>query len=256
MKGAHLYTQVNNLSTHAWVVGNGPPLVLVPGLGCAFWMYLEFAQRISHGRTVYVYDPPGHGYSAAGKRYPASIYHLTDHLAEWLQINRLEAAPLLGHSLGGEVIFDLAGRLGFPAAALVACAPTGVPENPRVLLQLWRLLQDLPRENLRLIGLGLRAYWHCSLLRIVRLAKSQSRHVIGTALPQIKAPVLLLSGTRDPVVHPWTLEVIRQQIPGAVIREIPGGTHALTDSHPADVVAHVLDFLDKLQVDQVRGPRI
>lgn len=248
MKAEHVYTLVEGLPTHAWVAGTGPPLVLVPGLGCASWMYRELAEKLMHRRTVYLYDPPGHGFSAARKRYPSSIYHLTSHLALWLHINDLEAVPLLGHSLGGEVIFDLAGRLGYPAAALIACAPTGVPENPRVLLQLWRFLQDLPRERPGLIALGLRAYRHCSLLRILRLAGSQSRHVVGTALPQIKSPTLLLSGSRDPVIHPWTLEVIRQQVGGALIREIRGGTHALTDSHPGEVAAYTLDFLDTLQV--------
>ena len=216
--GEHVYTEVNALPTYAWVAGDGPPLVVVPGLGCASWMYLELAKKLTGQRTVYLYDPPGHGLSKAGKNYPSSIYHLTDHLAQWLQGNGLEGAPLLGHSLGGEVIFDLVGRVGYPAAALIACAPTGVPENPRVLLQLWHLVQDLPREHPMLIALGLRAYWHCSLFRILRLARSQSRHVVGTALQQIQAPTLLLSGSRDPVIHPWTLEVIRHQVRGAVIR--------------------------------------
>lgn len=248
MKGERVYTQVHDLRTHAWVAGQGPPVVIVPGLGCASWMYHRLALSLMRQRTVYLYDPPGHGFSEAGEKYPSSIYHLTSHLAEWLHVNGLEAAPLLGHSLGGEVIFDLAGRLGYPASALIACAPTGVPENPRVLQQLWYFAQDLPRERPGLIVLGLRAYWHCSFLRILRLAKSQSRHVVGTALPQIKSPTLLLSGSRDPVIHPWTLEVIREQVPGAVIREIRGGTHALTDSHPGEVAAYTLAFLDTLQV--------
>lgn len=117
-----------------------------------------------------------------------------------------------------------------------------------MLLQLWRFMQDLPRERPSLIALGLRAYWHCSFVRILRLAKSQSRHVVGTALPRIKSPTLLLSGSRDPVIHPWTLEVIREQVRGAAIREIRGGTHALTDSHPREVAATVLSFLSALQV--------
>lgn len=247
VKGEHSYTQVNSLVTHAWIAGTGPPLVVVPGLGCASWMYRQLATRLMYRRTVYLYDPPGHGLSEAGNTYPSSIYHLTDHLAKWLQVNGLEGVPLLGHSLGGEVVFDLVGRLGYPATALIACAPTGVPENPRVLLQLWRFIQDLPREHPRLILQGLRAYWHCSFLRILRLAKSQSRHVLGTALPRIQAPTLLLSGSKDPVIHPWTLEVIRQQVKEAVIREIEGGTHALTDSHSEEVAEYSLDFLKTLQ---------
>lgn len=81
MKAEHVFTQVNNLATHAWVTGTGLPLVLVPGLGCASWMYRELAEQLICQRTVYLYDPSGHGLSAAGRNYPSSIYHLTSHLA-------------------------------------------------------------------------------------------------------------------------------------------------------------------------------
>lgn len=244
--GHALYLQVNGLSTHAWVRGSGPPLVIVPGLGCASWMYVRVSRELAKSRTVYVYDPPGHGYSQGLRHLPESIGELTDHLAEWLEMAGLAGAPVFGHSLGGEVAFDLAARYPTHASALIACAPTGIPENPSVLAQLVRLSVDLPRERLSLLVPGLRAYVHCGVRRMLKLAHDQELHDTGPLLGQIKVPTLLIDGTSDPVIRLWTLEAIRNAIPHALVCEIQGGTHALTDVYPRTVARYTLDFLENV----------
>lgn len=218
--------------------------MLVPGLGCASWMYTRIGRELARGqRTVYLYDPPGHGHSEGRRGFPACIEDLTDHLAAWLEVTRLRGAPLLGHSLGGEVAFDLAARYPGAVSALIACAPTGIPENPSVAMQLLRLLRDLPRERWGLLLPGLRAYLRSGPALMYRLAQDQTEHDTGPLLPYVGVPTLLLNGTRDPVIHLWTLEAIREAIPGAVVRDVTGGTHALTDSFPCTVARSTLDFL-------------
>ena len=241
----HVLT-VNGLRTHARVEGRGPPLVLVPGLGCASWMYGRVARELARERTVYLYDPPGHGHSEGRPGHPTRIEELTDHLAAWLGAADLCGVPTLGHSLGGEVCFDLAARYPHCASALIACAPTGIPENPVVPVQLLRLLLDLPRERFGLLLPGVRAYLRSGPGRMYALARDQVVHDTGPLLPYVGVPTLLLSGTHDPVIHLWTLEAIREAIPDAVVREIPGGTHALTDTFPGAVARLTLDFLAEL----------
>ncbi|WP_295819884.1 alpha/beta hydrolase [uncultured Deinococcus sp.] len=244
--GRALFLDVHGLRTHAWVRGQGRPLVIVPGLGCASWMYVRVARELAAHRTVYVYDPPGHGYSEGTWAFPVCIQHLTDHLAAWLHVAGLEGCDLFGHSLGGEVVFDLAARYPSLTTAVVACAPTGIPENPSVPVQLLRLLRDLPRERLSLLVPGMRAYAHCGPRRMALLAHDQSFHDTGPLLRRVEVPTLLLDGLSDPVIRSWTVEAIREAIPGAVIREIAGGTHALTDSHPRVVARYTIDFLNAL----------
>lgn len=251
-QGRSQYTKVNGLWTHAWVRGQGRPLVLVPGLGCASWMYVRVSRELARERRVYVYDPPGHGYSEGGAAdYPRSISDLTDHLAGWLKASGLHCAPLLGHSLGGEVIFDLAARYPQCATALIACAPTGVPENPKVAVQLLRLLCDLSRERPQLLALGFKAYANVGVRRIALLAHNQEQHHTGPLLGQIRVPTLLIDGSRDPVIHRWTVEAIREGIPEASGVVIRGGTHALTDSHPRAVARFTLDFLAETELTAV-----
>ncbi len=253
MSGQSQFTRVNGLQTHAYVRGEGPPLVIVPGLGCASWMYQRVARELARQRRVYVYDPPGHGYSEGTHNDPVQIEQLSDHLARWLEVSGLGCAPLLGHSLGGEVILDLASRYPHCTTALIACAPTGIPENPHVSIQLLRLLRDLPRERPQLLRLGWRAYTRVGLRRIYLLARDQTNHRTGPLLGHINVPTLLIAGSRDPVIHGWTVDAIQHGIPDATGRIIRGGTHALTDSHPRAVARFTLDFLRSVEARRADG---
>lgn len=238
---------MNGLRTHAWVRGEGPPLVIVPGLGCASWMYARVARELEAQRTVFVYDPPGHGASEGRTDFPQCIEDLTDHLAAWLDVNDLRGVPLLGHSLGGEVCFALAARYPARVSALIACAPTGIPANPNVPEQMVRLLRDLPRERLPLLLAGGRAYLHCGGRRMWTLAHDQAVHDTGRVLGRVKVPTLLIDGLADAVIQSWTVRSIQQEIPDAVIREIRGAPHALTDTHPRTIARYTLDFLKGLE---------
>lgn len=241
--GRPLLLPVNGLLTHAWMRGEGRPLVIVPGLGCASWMYARLARELARKRRVFVYDPPGHGASEGRRDFPVCISHLTDHLAAWLEVMDLGDVPLLGHSLGGEVVIDLAARYPTLVSALIACAPTGIPENPSVRMQLLRLLRDLPRERPGLLGPGLRAYRRSGARRMLKLARDQEAHMTGPLLGQVRVPTLLLDGRADPVIRSWTVRRIQQDLPDAVVREVPGAPHGLTDTHPRAVASFTLDFL-------------
>lgn len=249
-KGRAHFSQVAGLKTHARVydaLGESQgDVVIVPGLGCASWMYRRLARTLSRWRRVWVYDPPGHGFSAGRLCYPATIEELTNHLAQWLETNGLTGVPLLGHSLGGEVIIDLAARYPQLVGPLIACAPTGIPENPSVPAQIIRLLLDIPRERPALWPWGLVAYARCTPQRMYALAHNQDKHQTGPLLPLICAPMLVIDGTADPVIRSWTVTTLTRLIAGARSVQVMGGTHALTDSHPVEIAMHTLDFLADL----------
>lgn len=220
--------------------------MVVPGLGCASWMYVRLAEQLSRSHTVYLYDPPGHGWSEGTWNQPTTIEHLADHLAAWLRHMGLEGAPLLGHSLGAEVVFDLVIRSPGLAGGIIACTPTGVPENPSVPEQFLRLLADLPRERLALLLRGFPAYATAGFRRMFLLAESQRHHLTGPLLGQVQVPVLLIVAGRDPVVHAWTVHEIQRQVPHSVVRVIPGAPHAVTDACPGAVAQLTCEFISSL----------
>ncbi|MFC6659636.1 alpha/beta fold hydrolase [Deinococcus multiflagellatus] len=73
MRGTPVFCTVNGLRTHARRLGQGAPLVLVPGLGCAAWMYHRVAHELARERTVYLYDPLGTASARAARTFPCAL---------------------------------------------------------------------------------------------------------------------------------------------------------------------------------------
>ena len=245
------FRRVGGLIRHARVYP-GPvacrrPIVIVPGLGCAAWMYRKLARRLALEHEVWVYDHPGMGFSQGRLRDPARIEQLTDHLADWLRERGFVGIPLLGHSLGGEVVIDLAARCPEVPGSLILCAPTGIPENPSVTAQVARFLLNLPRERLALYPYAVAAYTRTGPLRAYLLSQDQGNHQTGPLISQVQCPALVIDGSADRVIRSWTLEVMCDRLPHARACTIEGGTHALMDSRPAQVARETLQFLREVE---------
>ena len=241
--------RVGGLIRHARVYPGPPdvaPLIVLPGLGCASWMYRRLARQLAQERSVWVYDHPGMGLSQGRPRVPRGIEDLTGHVVDWMNARGMRGLPILGHSLGGEVAIDLAARFPHLPSALILCAPTGIPENPSVAAQLARLLLDLPRERLGLLPFALSSYLRTGPLRMLRLAQNQSVHETGPLIGLVQCPALVIDGTRDPVIRAWTLDLMCDHLPHSRALELPGGTHALMDSRPAEIAAATKQLLKNL----------
>jgi pimeloyl-ACP methyl ester carboxylesterase len=91
-------------------LGEGPDLVFVHGLAAsrAFW-FLHYAMPLSRHFRVTLFDLRGHGYSGV----PASGYDAATQardLAGLLDHLGIERCALVGHSYGGAVALEYAGR--------------------------------------------------------------------------------------------------------------------------------------------------
>jgi len=105
--------------------GEGPPLLLVHGLGGAAWNFSELAPLLP-GRRLIIPDLPGHGVSSA---LPApTLTGFADVLAEILE----EPVDVLGHSLGGVVALRLAERHPLLVRSLVLAAAAGISSSTRL----------------------------------------------------------------------------------------------------------------------------
>lgn len=78
------------------------------------------------------------------------------------------------------------------------------------------------------------------------LAHHQGINPTGPLLHNISAPLLVISGTADPLIRPATTQTMARLVPHARSVTISGGTHALTGSHPLEVAAHTRAFLLRL----------
>lgn len=249
------FSTVGGLRTHARVYGehHARAVVILPGLGCASWMYHRLAQALSQHLRVYAYDPPGHGRSQGRLRFPATTTDLTDHLALWLQINGLIGTALLGHSLGGEVMLDLAARSPELVGPLIACSPTGIPANPPIRFQVVRLLRDAPRERRSFLLPATLAYVRAGPLRFYQLARDIKGRDSSPLAARLQVPLLLIAGSADPVVNPLPLTRLAATLPGVRSLTLPGAPHALTDAVPLEVARHTQIFLDDCRAQTASG---
>jgi pimeloyl-ACP methyl ester carboxylesterase len=110
--------------------GDGPPLVLIHGLGSRRQVWEPVLGEVARHRDVIALDLPGFGESPlwpapGGVRAPlaGSVGHLTDEVAAFLDELGLERPEVAGSSLGGGIALEL-GRRG-RAAAVTAFAPVG-----------------------------------------------------------------------------------------------------------------------------------
>src|SRR5689334_14021608 len=98
--------------------GNGPPIVLLAGLGNTAHVFDEFAPRLTTMGHVYGITRRGYGKSSV----PAEGYdadRLADDVVAVLDALKLERPVLIGHSIAGEELSSLAARYPQRARGLV-----------------------------------------------------------------------------------------------------------------------------------------
>ena len=102
--------------------GSGKPLVLVHGLGSSRHAWSLVTLALSRDREVILPDLPGHGDSPA-EPDSGTFTGLSRSLDEWLVAQNLSGADLVGSSMGGRLVLEMArrGRSG----AVVALDPGG-----------------------------------------------------------------------------------------------------------------------------------
>jgi len=120
------FVERRGVRLRVWEGGEGPPLLLVHGLGGAAWNYSELVPRLP-GRRLIVPDLPGH---CASSPLPGSagLAGYADVVAACLS----GPADVLGHSLGGAVALRLAERHPALVRRLVLAAPAGITSSTRL----------------------------------------------------------------------------------------------------------------------------
>jgi pimeloyl-ACP methyl ester carboxylesterase len=102
--------------------GSGPPLLLVHGLGSTRRAWSLIGRHLEERREVIAIDLPGHGETPA-EEDSGSFAGLARSLAAWLTAQGLVGIDMVGSSLGGRLVLEMA-RRGAPGA-VVALDPGG-----------------------------------------------------------------------------------------------------------------------------------
>lgn len=119
------FAQVKGVRMRYFLGGDGPPLVLVHGLGGAASNWTELVPLLLGRHRLLVPDLPGHGGSTA---LPAvsGLEPFADRVALVAEREGMLPAPVVGHSLGGMIVLRWALRRPGEVRALVLAGAAGL----------------------------------------------------------------------------------------------------------------------------------
>ena len=243
--------------------GEGPPLVLVHGLGYARWGWEPVVDLLAADFDVVLFDNRGIGESEAPPG-PYTVAEMTEDVVRVLDEAGLGRVHVLGTSLGGMIAQELAltcpervdrlvlscttpgGELAYPipagTMALVAEAATLPPEVALRRFVENALAPGAPAELVerilahRLASPQPPAAWQAQ-------AAAGAAFAAGERVRGIAAPTLIVHGTVDAVIDVRNADVLAGLIPGARVELFDGCGHLVFWEQPERFVETVREFL-------------
>ncbi|HEY8791994.1 MAG TPA: alpha/beta fold hydrolase [Gaiellaceae bacterium] len=119
------FAEIKGVRMRYFVGGEGPPLILVHGLGGAAANWTELVPLLAKRHRVLAPDLPGHGGSTALPAV-AGLEPFADRVALVAEREGMLPAVVVGHSLGGMVVLRMALLRPEDVSALVLAAGAGL----------------------------------------------------------------------------------------------------------------------------------
>ena len=263
--GAPETVAVNGLALRVVRCGNGPPLVLVNGIGAAVEMWAPLFAQVSRHELI-AFDLPGSGRSPHGRR-PLRMPQLAQLVLSLLDELGYGQVDALGYSFGGAVAQELARAAPDRVERLVLCATTpgvlSVPPHPLVASLMLTPARYYDRRLARVMvpiiagGFTRRDPRALHAHLDERLANPPS--TVGYAhqlyaltawsslrwLARIRQPTLILHGDDDPLVPLANARLMARLLPDAQLRVVPRGGHLFLVDEPASIIGTLEAFLSR-----------
>lgn len=253
----------NGIQQYYEIAGDGPPLVLVAGMGGTANYWQDTAAFFARYFTVLTYDQRGTGRS---ELLPVTgIEQLRDDLLALLDALGLDRVDFMGHSTGGNIAQIFAIENADRLAKLVIYASTTHGDAYRT--KVWRvrraILEKLgpelygdmssimlypPRwivenseklENQQAGQMGMLAAPEVQSSRIEAVQAFDRRDQLG----RITTPTLVICAKDDNQTPAYFSEYLAANIPSAELIVMDYGAHACSRTMPDEFNQHVLGFL-------------
>lgn len=251
--------------------GEGPPLLLIAGIGYGGWFWHKIVPGLAKHFGVITFDNRGAGDSSKPPG-PYTIPQMAADTIGLLEALEIPKTHVFGHSLGGFVAQELAVTRPDLVDRLILGSTTHggmqvVPITPEALDVLTRREGD-PMD---LIRRGIRVALHPSfpaahpdvvqelidyrLTNPVPPAQFQAQVMAGAGMSALteeqvaermaalQMPVLVLTGDDDRVVPAGNADLLVAKLPNARLQVIPQTGHLFPIEKPEATVRAVLDFL-------------
>ena len=224
--------------------GNRPErtFVLVHGIGMGRTVFTGVAEILAAEGRVLTLDLPGFGDSPEpGSAF--TIAQTAEVLAEFVTEQSSGNTTLVGHSMGTQIVAEIACHHPALLDSLVLIAPTVNRHERTASQQVARMLQDLTGESLKVMLTGLWQYLKTNPFWFVRKLRLMLNHRLEELCPDIATPTLLLRGETDRVCPRGWVAEITVLFPDATMKEIAGRGHEAIINSPEPVASMIRDFV-------------
>ena len=221
--------------------GEGPPLVLVHGLGGSTRWWEPVLPALAERHAVHLVDLPGFGAMARRGRRIA-LAETGAWLLAWLDAAGIARPALAGHSMGAAIAVRAAAEAPDRIDRLVLVAPAGLLARSLLGYGL-PLATALRRAPPRLVSILVRDAVRAGPLTLLRSTLEVVADDARADLRRVTVPTLVVAGERDPIVPAAVCDVVREELPAARLVVLPRAGHVPMFDRPDAFAETLLEFL-------------
>jgi pimeloyl-ACP methyl ester carboxylesterase len=258
------WAELADVRSYYEVIGEGEPLLLIPGLGATVRVWDPVAPLLAEHFSLVMADNRGIGHSEA-RRKPRTLRDYAADLADLLDALQVERAHVLGLSLGGIIAQRLA--IDHPdrinRLVLMSCADQFSTYLTRMAALLGHSLRRFSRplflQTMELLGTA-PLYMDEHVEEIDRATREKCRkpssaRAMGTQLRcllrsrfdetdyHIAAPTLVISGEHDVLIPSCYGRQMARKLPHSQFVLLEGAGHNPLAEVPETVVPLIVRFL-------------
>jgi pimeloyl-ACP methyl ester carboxylesterase len=258
------WAELSDVRCYYETLGEGEPLLLVPGLGghCRVWD--PIAPQLAADFSLILIDNRGIGRSVQ-RRKPRTLADYSADIAELLDELQLDRAHVLGLSLGGIIAqrFAIDHPSRVDRLVLVSCSDRFSAYLLRITQLLGHSLRRFPRRmflNMMELLCTAPLYLDANVERIDREADARCKagvpaRAMGAQLAallrsevepdnyKILAPTLVVAGEHDHLIPNCYAKIMADKIPGSRFVLVPGAGHNPMVELPEVVLPMIARFL-------------
>ncbi len=241
--------------------GDGPPIVLIPGMAGGYELLGPLAKILATEFRVISYQLRGEDNCFALRR-PFDRHDLVGDLAEFLDCLCLEKPTIMGVSFGGVLALEFAaqypyrlkdlivqgagsrfekGLLQVVAGTVLSRFP--LPSDNAFVNQFFNLLFGGATKKDALFDFVTRQIWQTDQSMMAHRFQLVESFDLKGRMSRIRVPTLVMAGDKDVLVSPRSLADLEEGIPQAQVKRLPRCGHLAFVTHPALVADKVRRFL-------------
>ncbi|MCS4484642.1 alpha/beta hydrolase [Gleimia sp. 6138-11-ORH1] len=233
------------LRAGAFQVGD-PAFVLVHGIGVDSRYFYQVAEKLLPYGEVLLVDLPGFGASPR-PHTPLSIAGFAAVLHAVIKAAELHNPVILGHSMGAQVVAELAVRDPEMAQRILLVGPPVDLRRHSFPLLLWRFLRSSIHESPKVAAFALNAYARSGIYWFSVTLPAVIGFSLQERLKLTEAKISLIRGQYDYLaarkwVHRLQAGLVERGQAAAPLVEIPRGAHSIVLCFEEQVVASLVEL--------------